>query len=196
MPEQKRCDWARAPEELEYHDKEWGVPCLDDTRQFEFLVLESAQAGLSWLTILRRREGYRACFAGFDPVKVASFTPADVETLMQDSRIIRNRKKIESAVSNAGHFLKIQEERGSFRDYIWDFVGGRAVQNKFRKSADLPAHTPVAEKLAKDLKARGFRFLGPTVIYAHMQATGLVNDHLVDCFRYHEVRRMAGELGV
>lgn len=185
----KRCAWVPAGDELyeRYHDEEWGVPVHDDRKLFEFLILESAQAGLSWITVLRKRENYRRLFAGFDPKKVARFTPADVERLMQDAGIIRNRAKIEAAITNAQAFLKIQKEWGSFSSYIWAFVGGRPVQNQWTSFKSLPAKTETAEALAKDLKKRGFKFLGPTVLYAHMQATGMVNDHTTDCFRYHAI---------
>lgn len=186
-----RCDWAKHPLETQYHDREWGVPVRDDRKQFEFLVLESAQAGLSWLTILKRRENYRAAFADFDPEAVARFSQARVEELLQDAGIIRNRKKIEAAVNNAKAFLAIQEESGSFCNYIWDFVDGSPIQNSWSKLEEIPATTPLSHTVAKDLKKRGFNFLGPTTVYAHMQAVGLVNDHLVSCFRYEQVRTMA-----
>lgn len=183
-----RCDWAlHSPDETAYHDTEWGVPVREDSRHFEFLILESAQAGLSWLTILRKREGYRRAFAGFDPRKVAAFGEADVERLLQDASIVRNRKKIEAAVRNARAFCNIQEQYGSFDAYIWRFVEGRPLQNGWRNVEEVPPSTPLAATIAKELKARGFGFLGPTTVYAHMQATGLVNDHLVGCFRHAEV---------
>ncbi|WP_147822250.1 DNA-3-methyladenine glycosylase I [Salidesulfovibrio onnuriiensis] len=189
--EPNRCSWARHPLEIEYHDKEWGVPVRDDNRQFEFLMLESAQAGLSWLTILKRREGYRAAFAGFDPHIVARFDQARIEELLRDERIIRNRRKVEAAVKNARAFLDIQEQFGSFCNYIWEFVDGSPIQNTWTKLEELPPSTPLSEALAKDLKRRGFAFLGPTTIYAHMQAAGLVNDHLVSCHRHEAIRAMA-----
>ncbi len=189
MPPQ-RCTWAKHPLEIEYHDKEWGVPVRDDKKQFEFLTLESAQAGLSWLTILKRRENYRAAFADFDPEIVANFNPAHVEKLMQDKGIIRNRKKIESTIKNAQAFLAIQKQFGSFCDYIWDFVSGRPIQNQWETTNQVPATTPLSETVAKDLKQRGFSFLGPTTVYAHMQAAGLVNDHLASCFRHAEIHAM------
>ncbi|NJB68337.1 DNA-3-methyladenine glycosylase I [Desulfobaculum xiamenense] len=170
-----------------YHDEEWGVPVHDDRRHFEFLVLEGAQAGLSWLTILKRREGYREVFAGFDPQAVAQFDEAHMEALAADSRIIRNRAKIRAAVGNARAFLAVQAEYGSFDAYLWGFVDGRPIVNAWRTQAELPAQTPLSETISKDLKRRGFRFVGPTVMYAHMQAVGLVNDHLVSCFRYAEL---------
>jgi DNA-3-methyladenine glycosylase I len=181
---------------LDYHDQEWGVPVLDDNRQFEFLTLEAAQAGLSWLTILRNRQGYRHAFAGFDPRLVARFTPADVERLLLDASIVRNRKKIESAISNAACFIEVQKTYGSFVSYIWDFIGGRVIDGRRRGVEDVPPVTPLAEKLSRDLKKRGFKFLGPTVIYAHMQAAGLVNDHSLDCFRHQECKELADKLGV
>jgi DNA-3-methyladenine glycosylase I len=184
-----RCPWPTPGDQLyiDYHDLEWGVPVYDDRKIFEFLVLESAQAGLSWRTVLYKRENYRKAFAGFDPVKVARFTAKDVEKLMGNAGIIRNRMKIEAAINNAKRFLEVQKEFGSFSKYIWGFVGGKPVKNRCRTIKDVPVLTPEAEALAKDLKKRGFKFLGPTVIYAHMQATGMVNDHFVDCFRYKEV---------
>jgi DNA-3-methyladenine glycosylase I len=184
----RRCDWAGTdPEMVAYHDTEWGVPVHDDDTHFEFLVLEGAQAGLSWSTILKRRSGYRKAFAGFDPVKVARFTPAKVEKLLTDTGIIRNRAKVQSTVRNAGLFLDVQKEFGSFDAYIWGFVGGRPVVNRWRRMAQLPPTSPESEALSKDLRRRGFSFVGPTVCYAHLQAAGLINDHLVGCFRYGEI---------
>jgi DNA-3-methyladenine glycosylase I len=182
-----RCHWAQGPWNVPYHDSEWGVPVHDDTTHFEFLVLEGAQAGLSWLTILKRREGYRRAFADFDVEKVARFTPKRIEKILLDPGIIRNRAKVESTVRNAGHFLAIQEEFGSFDAYMWTFVGGRTKVNKWRRMEQLPAMTPTSEALSNDLRSRGFRFVGPTVCYSHLQAAGLVNDHLVSCFRYAEL---------
>ncbi|MCF8361091.1 MAG: DNA-3-methyladenine glycosylase I [Prolixibacteraceae bacterium] len=183
-----RCDWGQSPEIYrEYHDTEWGVPVYDDQKLFEFLLLESAQAGLSWLTILKRREGYRKAFAGFDAKKVASFDSKKMEELMQNTDIIRNRRKIESAINNARAFLKIQDEFGSFSHYIWGFVNHKPIINHFSTMAEVPAITPLSEKISKDLKKRGFTFMGPTIVYAHMQATGMVNDHLTSCFRYREL---------
>ena len=183
-----RCEWAGSdPDMVAYHDDEWGVPVHDDPTHFEFMVLEGAQAGLSWSTILKRRSGYRKAFAGFDPAKVARFTPAKVEKLLTDTGIIRNRAKVESAVRNARAFLDVAEEFGSFDKYIWGFVGGRPIVNKWRRMAQLPATTPESEALSKDLRGRGFGFVGPTVCYAHLQAAGLVNDHVVGCFRYAEL---------
>ena len=191
--EKTRCVWYSNPTELmvRYHDEEWGVPCFDDRRQFEFLVLESAQAGLSWNTILNRREGYRRAFADFDPERVARFTARDVDRLMGDAAIIRNRKKIESAVGNARCFLDIVEKHGSFCAWYWDFVAGRPIQNAWTRMEDVPATTPLSDRIAKEMKGLGFRFLGSTILYAHMQATGMVNDHLVTCFRHGEVAKKA-----
>lgn len=184
-----RCPWSlRSPAEIVYHDTEWGVPRFDDAAQFEFLLLESAQAGLSWTTILNKREGYRNAFAGFDPHKVAAFGPADVERLLGDSGIVRNRKKIESAVRNAGLFLETAAKHGSFSAWLWNFVDGRPVVGQWERAEDVPATTPLSDRVAKELKRLGFSFLGSTVTYAHMQATGLVNDHLVSCFRHAECR--------
>ena len=181
-----RCKWAEGVslDYIEYHDKEWGVPSFDDNVQFEFLILEGAQAGLSWSTILNKREGYRKAFANFDPAKVARFTQKRIEKLLLDPSIVRNRLKVNSAVTNAKAFLAVQEEFGSFSHYIWGFVGGKPLQNKFKKDGDIPATSPESDALSKDLKKRGFKFVGSTIIYAHMQATGMVNDHVMSCFRY------------
>ena len=181
-----RCTWAEGVslDYIEYHDKEWGVPVFEDRVQFEFLILEGAQAGLSWSTILNKRDGYRKAFADFDPEKVARFTKKRVEKLLTDPAIVRNRLKVESTVTNAKAFLAVQKEFGSFSDYIWDFVGGKPIQNKFKKDGEVPATSPESDALSKDLKKRGFRFVGSTIIYAHMQATGMVNDHVKACFRY------------
>ena len=188
-----RCKWAEGVslEYIEYHDKEWGVPVFDDRVQFEFLVLEGAQAGLSWSTVLNKREGYRKAFADFDPEKVARFTAKRVEKLLQDPAIVRNRLKVQSAVTNARAFLAVQEEFGSFSDYIWGFVDGSPIQNHFRKDSEVPATSPESDALSKDLKKRGFKFVGSTIVYAHMQATGLVNDHVTSCFRYKPCTRLA-----
>ncbi len=186
--EKVRCEWPTAdPLLLKYHDKEWGVPIKDDRKIFEFLVLESAQAGLSWITVLRKREGYRKAFAGFNPKKVAQFTKRDISRLLKNPDIIRNKLKIEAAVNNAKRFLEVQEEFGSFSKYMWGFVNGKPLDGKRKKLKDLPAVTKEAEIWAKDLKERGFKFLGPTVCYAHMQAVGMVNDHTIDCFRYEAI---------
>ena len=183
-----RCGWSEGVDPVyeRYHDTEWGVPVRDDRTHFEFLVLESAQAGLSWWTILRKRDGYRRAFAEFDAPKVARFTSRTIEKLMGDASIVRNRQKIEAAVGNAREFLKIQREFGSFDTYVWQFVGGAPIVNKWRKRGDVPVTSKESNALSKDLKARGFKFVGSTIVYAHMQATGLVNDHLVGCFRYRE----------
>ncbi len=170
-----------------YHDREWGVPVHDDHKHFEFLTLEGAQAGLSWSTILRKRDGYRRAFANFDPAKVARFTPAKIEKLLLDPGIIRNRSKVECAVSNAKQFLKLVDEIGSFDNYIWSFVGGKPIVNKWKQSGQIPATSKESDALAADLKKRGFKFVGSTVMYAHLQAAGLINDHLVDCPRWREV---------
>ena len=183
-----RCHWVtRDPEYIRYHDTEWGVPVHDDKRLLEFLILESAQAGLSWITILKRRQGYERAFAGFDPEKVAAFTPETVDALVQDRGIIRNRSKITAAVTNARAFLTIREKFGSFDAYAWDFVEGRQKINCFERGDQVPSSTVESERFSKDLKQRGFSFVGPTIIYAYMQAVGMVNDHLTSCFRYHEV---------
>ena len=188
-----RCKWAEGVslDYIRYHDEEWGVPVHDDRTQFEFLVLEGAQAGLSWSTILNKREGYRKAFAHFDAEKVARFTKKRVEKLLQDPSIVRNRLKVESTVTNAKAFLDVQEEFGSFSDYIWGFVDGKPIQNKFRRDRDVPATSPESDALSKDLKKRGFKFVGSTIIYAHMQATGLVNDHVTSCFRHRPCAQMA-----
>ena len=182
-----RCGWARNDLAIRYHDEEWGVPVHDDRRWFEFLILEGAQAGLSWDTILRKREHYRRAFAGFDPDAVARFDEARIESLLADPGIVRNRLKVTSAVKNARAFLKVQEEFGSFDAYIWRFVDGRPVRNAWRSLEEIPARTPLSDAMSKDLKKRGFTFVGTTICYALMQATGLVNDHLVGCFRHQEV---------
>jgi len=175
---------------MEYHDREWGVPSRDDRHLFEMLILEGAQAGLSWSTILNKRSGYRRAFAGFDAQKVARFSAARQETLMQDTGIVRNRLKISSAVDNAKALLKVQQEFGSFTDYIWGFVDQRPIQNRWQALGDIPAATDISTALSKDLKKRGFRFVGPTICYAFMQAVGMVNDHQFNCFRYEPVRAL------
>jgi DNA-3-methyladenine glycosylase I len=167
-----------------YHDEEWGVPSHDDRHLFELLTLEGAQAGLSWSTILRKREGYRKAFAGFDPAKVARFGPKDVERLLRDPGIVRNRLKVESTVENAGRVLEVQDELGSFDAYLWAFVDGEPIVGGWRSLSELPAETPLSKTLSKDLKKRGFRFVGPTIVYAFMQAVGMLDDHTVDCFRF------------
>ena len=182
----KRCQWAEGVSlnYVEYHDEEWGIPVYDDNVQFEFLILEGAQAGLSWSTILNKRDGYRDAFADFEVRKVARFTKKRVETLLKNPAIVRNRLKIESTISNAKAFLAVQKEFGSFSDYIWGFVDGKPLQNHFKRVSDIPATSSESDALSKDLKKRGFKFVGSTIMYAHMQATGLVNDHVVDCFRH------------
>src|SRR5947207_5191989 len=188
METPKRCGWVGTnPIMLDYHDREWGVPVHDDRRHFEFLVLEAAQAGLSWSIVLNKREGYRRAFSDFDPEKVARYTEKRIEKLTLDPGIIRNRMKIEAAVKNARQFLKVQEEFGSFDAYCWKFVDGRRKVNRWKTMRQIPATSLESETFSKDLKRRGFSFVGSTVIYAHMQAVGMVNDHLVDCFRYREI---------
>jgi DNA-3-methyladenine glycosylase I len=184
-----RCQWAQDPQFHSYHDEEWGVPVHDDRKHFEFLILEGAQAGLSWATILKRREGYRTAFAGFDPKKVAKFADDDIERLMQDEGIIRNQLKVRSAINNARHFLEVQNECGSFDAYLWHFVGNQPIVNQWESMTQIPAVTEESEEISRDLKKRGFTFVGPTIMYAHMQAVGLVNDHEVTCFRYKELTK-------
>ncbi|HBF12045.1 MAG TPA: DNA-3-methyladenine glycosylase I [Deltaproteobacteria bacterium] len=187
-PEILRCGWAgNDPLYVHYHDTEWGVPVYDDKKLFEFLILEGAQAGLSWITVLKKRENYRKAFDGFDVEKVARYTNKKIESLLQNPGIIRNRLKVESAVKNAKAFIKVVEEFGSFSDYQWRFVGGKPIQNKIKNLKELPAKTAQSDAFSKDLKTRGFNFVGSTIIYAHMQATGMVNDHLVNCFRCGEI---------
>ena len=191
----KRCSWAVGnwkkidPPMVAYHDTEWGVPLHDDRKLFEFLVLEGAQAGLSWMTVLKKRENYRKAFEGFDPQKVARYNKAKIRKLLGDAGIIRNRLKIESAVVNAKAYLKVQEEFGSFAAYSWRFVDGEPIVNRWKTLKQMPATSPISDAFSKDLKQRGFRFVGPTIIYAHMQAVGMVNDHTTDCFRYRELIR-------
>lgn len=183
-----RCAWALCdPLMVRYHDEEWGVPVHDDRIHYAFIVLDGAQAGLSWLTVLRKREGYRALFADFDPARVAAFTEADVDRLVEDPRIIRNRSKIVAAIHNARSFIEIQEEEGSFDAFIWRFVGGQRINNEPRAAGDVPTRSPEAEAMSKALQRRGFRFVGPTICYAYMQAAGMVNDHVIDCFRRDQV---------
>ena len=183
-----RCAWARGLIYERYHDQEWGVPLHDDRRLFEFLVLEGAQAGLSWSTILNKRENYRRAFDGFDPERMARYGAGKIAALLQDEGIVRNRLKVNAAVGNAKAFLRVQEEFGSFDAYIWRFVGGRPIQNAWQRLDQIPAATRESDALSRDLKSRGFRFVGTTICYAHMQATGMVNDHLVSCPRYWELR--------
>ena len=188
----QRCPWGQQPAiYVAYHDSEWGVPLHDDRRLFEFLTLETFQAGLSWLTVLKKRERFREVFADFDPRRVARFGQREIERLLGDAGIIRNRAKIEAAIANARAFLEVQQQQGSFERYIWGFVDGRPRVNRWKTMAQVPAEPPLAHLLSKDLKSRGFRFVGPTVIYAHMQATGMVNDHLVCCFRHRECAALA-----
>jgi len=188
----KRCAWARGSElDIAYHDYEWGVPVYDDRLLFEFLTLEGAQAGLSWSTILKKRDNYRRAFSGFDVAKVAKFNSAKKGRLMNDAGIIRNRLKIESTIVNARRVIEIQREFGSFAEYIWHFVGGKPVQNRWRALTEIPAQTDVSHGMSKDMRKRGFKFVGPTTLYAFMQATGMVNDHETKCFRYKEVKRLA-----
>ncbi len=185
----KRCDWVKLknPLYVNYHDTEWGVPVYDDDRLFEFLVLESAQAGVSWEVVLNKREGYRAAFANFDAQAVAVFDENDVETLLRNPAIIRNRLKIQAAISNAQNFLRIAEKYSSFSNFIWGFVDGKPITNHFKELCQVPAQTDLSDKIASALKKEGFKFLGSKTVYAHMQATGMVNDHLVDCFRHSQV---------
>ncbi len=188
----KRCEWSGSdPIYINYHDQEWGVPVFEDNTLFEFLVLEGFQAGLSWLTILKKRDNFRAAFAGFDYQKIARFDEKKIHSLCQDAGIVRNKLKINSTISNANAFMRIQDEHGSFSDYIWGFVDGKPIQNTYQTMKDLPAKTDLSDKISKDLKKRGFKFVGSTIIYAHMQATGMVNDHTIDCFRYQEIKKLS-----
>jgi len=182
-----RCPWGEHESMREYHDTEWGVPVYNDKKIFEFLILEGAQAGLSWSTILKRREGYRNAYKNFDPKKIAKFTDRDIKRLLNDSGIIRNRLKVAASISNAKCFLEVQKEFGTFSKYIWGFVDGKPIDNRLKKQSDIPATSDISDKLSKDLKKRGFKFVGSTIIYAHMQATGMVNDHVTTCFRHKEV---------
>jgi len=183
----KRCGWVNDDAlYAQYHDEEWGVPCFDDAKLFEFLILEGAQAGLSWITILRKRENYRRAFANFDAEKIARFNCRSVERLMNDPGIVRNRLKIESAISNAKLFLELQDNHGSFSHYLWEFIDGQAIQNHWASLSECPATTALSDTISKELKKKGFRFFGSTTCYAHMQAMGMVNDHLTDCFRHKE----------
>ena len=190
MDDKKRCEWVPVdnPPYVKYHDEEWGVPIHDDQLLFEFLILEGMQAGLSWLTILRKRENFRTAFDHFDPRKIARYNEKKIQELMQNSGIIRNRRKIEAAVQNAKAFLEVQAEFGSFDTFIWQFVEGKPMINHWKTLKEIPAKTPLSDTISKELKKRGFKFVGSTIIYAHMQATGMVNDHTVDCFRYQEVQ--------
>lgn len=188
-----RCSWAKNDLAIAYHDGEWGVPLHDDSGLFEFLILEGAQAGLSWDTILRKRENYRAAFDNFDAERVAAYDVRKIAELLQDEGIIRNRLKIASAVQNAKAFLKVKEEFGSFNTYIWDFVDGKPIVNAIRETTDVPARTELSDAISKDLRKRGFNFVGSTIMYAFMQATGMVNDHLASCFRFEEIARESRE---
>jgi len=184
----KRCSWCEGSDiYIDYHDKEWGVPVFDDKKQFEFLVLESAQAGLSWLTILKRRDNYRKAYDNFDPVKVANYGDRKIKEMLNNEGIIRNKLKINASVNNAQLFLDIQKEYGSFCDYLWGFVDNKQVVNKWKTLSEVPVNTKLSDAITKDLKGRGFKFMGSTIMYAHLQATGIVNDHVIDCFRYKEV---------
>ena len=188
MKEKQRCSWClKFDQYIDYHDTEWGVPVHDDRTHFEFLILEGAQAGLSWSTVLKKREGYRNAFAEFDPIKVARFTEKRIEKLLQDERIIRNRLKVYAAVNNAKKFIEVQKEFKTFDNYIWSFVKEKPIVNKWKTLSEIPATSKESDALSKDLIKRGFKFVGSTVVYAHMQACGLINDHLVDCFRYKQV---------
>ncbi|MDF1537469.1 MAG: DNA-3-methyladenine glycosylase I [Candidatus Thorarchaeota archaeon] len=189
MVEKKRCSWVPLdnPLYVKYHDEEWGVPVHDDRMLFEFLLLEGFQAGLSWITILRKHENYRLAFDNFDAKKIAKYDAKKIEKLMTNSGIVRNRSKIESAITNAKAFLEVQKEFESFNNYIWGFVDGKPIVNKWKSTKEIPATTELSDKISKDLKRRGFKFVGSTIVYAHMKATGMVNDHTVDCFRYNEV---------
>ncbi|MCL2184069.1 MAG: DNA-3-methyladenine glycosylase I [Chitinispirillia bacterium] len=185
----KRCEWCMGSElYMEYHDTEWGVPVFDDQKHFEFLVLESAQAGLSWITILKKRENYRKAYNNFDPKKVARYGDAKKAKLMGDAGIVRNRLKIEASITNAQHFLEIQKEFGSFSNYIWGFTGGKPVVGKPKSLEEIPPRTELSDKISADMKKRGFKFLGSVIMYSHMQATGIVNDHVTGCYRYKELR--------
>jgi DNA-3-methyladenine glycosylase I len=193
----ERCAWALTDEALaRYHDEEWGVPTHDDVRHFEFLVLEAAQAGLSWLTVLRKREAYRRAYRGFDPARVARFGKRDVERLLADAGIVRNRAKIESSINNARRFLEVQEEFGTFSEYLWRWTAGKPRVNRWRAMKEIPPRTELSDAISKDLKARGFSFVGSTIIYSHLQAVGVVNDHLVSCFRWGKLapRKTRGAL--
>lgn len=187
----KRCAWCENDElYTKYHDEEWGVPVFDDRKQFEFLVLESAQAGLSWLTILRKRESYRKAYDNFNPITVAKFDDRKIEELMKYEGIIRNERKIRASVNNAQRFIEVQKEFGSFSEYIWKFVDYKPIVNSWKSESEIPAKTELSEAISKDLKKRGFEFIGPVIIYSHLQATGLINDHIIDCFRYDQINKM------
>jgi DNA-3-methyladenine glycosylase I len=197
MSEPRRCDWVPSGDQLylEYHDREWGVPVRDDRRLFEKLVLEGAQAGLSWRTVLARRPAYREAFEGFDPAVVAAYGPERIDALLADARLIRNRRTLESAVANAQAVLRVREQEGSLAAYLWSFVDGRPVQGDRRSVAEIPATSPASDAMSKDLKRRGFSFVGSTICYAMMQGTGMVNDHVIHCFRHAEVAALADQMG-
>jgi len=185
----QRCSWPKNERNIKYHDEEWGIPVFDDRRHFEFLTLESAQAGLSWDTVLKKREAYREAFCNFEPFQVAAFTEANLQALVLNPGLIRHPKKMAAAVGNAQLFLKIQSEFGTFSDYIWRFVGGKPICNTWERMDQVPASSPESDALSKDMKKRGFKFVGSIICYSHLQAAGLINDHLVDCFRYEEIRK-------
>ena len=195
MDKINRCSWCGDdPLYVDYHDKEWGTPVYDDATLFEFLILETFQAGLSWITVLRKRENFRRAFDNFDYQKIAQYSEAKIQELLLDAGIIRNKLKVRATVSNAQAFIKVQEEFGSFSKYIWGFTGGKPIVNSFEKLSEVPANTPLSDKISKDLKKRGFKFVGTTVVYAHMQATGMVNDHITSCFRYKELLELSPDL--
>lgn len=195
MDKINRCSWCGDdPLYVDYHDKEWGTPVYDDPTLFEFLILETFQAGLSWITVLRKRENFRRAFDNFNYKKIAQYEEAKIQELLLDSGIIRNKLKVRATVSNAQAFMKVQEEFGSFSKYIWGFTGGKPIVNSFEKLSQVPANTPLSDKISKDLKKRGFKFVGTTVVYAHMQATGMVNDHITSCFRYKELLELSPDL--
>jgi DNA-3-methyladenine glycosylase I len=186
----ERCPWCLGAEDyIKYHDEEWGVPVRDDKKQFEFLVLESAQAGLSWYTVLRKRSNYRDAYDGFDPAIVAKYGESKLEEMLQNAGLIRNRAKLQASINNAGLFLDLQQKHGSFCNYLWDFVDGKPVINTLKTMKEIAPSTPLSDKISKDLKQKGFKFMGTTIVYAHLQATGLVNDHLISCFRHKEVQK-------
>ena len=188
-----RCNWCLGDKQyLDYHDREWGAPLHDDGRLFEFLVLEGAQAGLSWITVLKKRPAYREAFDGFDFNRVAEYDEGKVRSLLANPGIIRNKLKIRSAIRNARAFIRVREKFGSFDNYIWNFVDGKPIQNAWKHGSQIPAETPLSNKISRDLKQRGFNFVGPTIVYAHMQATGMVNDHTTDCFRHGEIKALIG----
>jgi len=187
----QRCHWAKNERAIQYHDEEWGVPLQDDRQHFEFLTLEAAQAGLSWDTVLKKREAYREAFAGFDPVLVAQYGPVELEAMLNNAGLIRNRLKLTAAIQNAKEFLRIQREFGSFNTYIWQFVNGKPIINAWNDTSELPATSEISDALSRDLKKRGFKFVGSTICYSHLQAAGLINDHLVSCFRYREVQNLS-----